>query len=200
MQCLIILFLIHHTGKRSLILRHIYVKSVRELSQALKHPMHFALKELAPKKALFPNIYMLMVYAVLMPMTNAFCERMFSLRTATKTERRNRLSTLSLNQCLFMSVNGPSGDINQREVRTIILNGACTVCGKMISTISSTKASTSTWRICARTLIPAGSRPVRWARMCLAYTMTCNKPKGVITRVLELLSLQNPYEKLLFHE
>jgi hypothetical protein len=93
------------------------------------HPLHYALHAVrkADQARRFPNLWLLFMMAVLAPMTTVMCERVFSIRTATKTERRTCMSLASLTACLHLSINGPR-DLKSSEAVAIREGGLKKFC------------------------------------------------------------------------
>ena len=56
---------------------------------------------------IFPNLHKLAVIALVIPMSSADCERVFSALKRIKTRLRNRLSNRILNNLLKISIEGP---------------------------------------------------------------------------------------------
>ena len=59
---------------------------------------------------LFPTLSKLIVRGLLLPTATADCERAFSAMNRIKTSPRNRLKTKTLEQLMFISIEGPPPD------------------------------------------------------------------------------------------
>ena len=62
----------------------------------------------AERSELFPLLSYLLVHGLLLPIATADCERAFSAMNRIKTCPRNRLKTITLEQLMFISIEGPS--------------------------------------------------------------------------------------------
>ncbi|CAG8458076.1 8780_t:CDS:2 [Scutellospora calospora] len=59
-------------------------------------------------KILYPNISILASLLLILPLSNAYVERVFSYQNNIKTKLRNRIQLETLNDLLIISLNGPS--------------------------------------------------------------------------------------------
>ena len=66
--------------------------------------------ELQQYELLFPALSKLLVRGLVLPIATADCERGFSAMNRIKTVPRNRLKTNTLEQLMFISIEGPSAD------------------------------------------------------------------------------------------
>ena len=62
------------------------------------------------QRLLFPALSKLLVRGLVLPIATADCERGFSATNRIKTVTRNRLKTNTLEQLMFISIEGPSPD------------------------------------------------------------------------------------------
>ncbi|GFR42186.1 hypothetical protein Agub_g3071 [Astrephomene gubernaculifera] len=79
------------------------------------HHVDVAYQELLrEKRGLCPMFLKLMLFCIMIKPTSVNCERVFSYRTLLKTDRRARLSSVRLAQCLWLKYN-TSGDLEAEK-------------------------------------------------------------------------------------
>ena len=97
----------------------VFFLSLENSMQTIKEVSEFCLCS-SERRQLFPIMAELIVTGLVLPIATADCERGFSALNRIKTCPRNRLKTRTLEELMFISIEGHTGEGHTGEGHTLV--------------------------------------------------------------------------------